>query len=115
MFCKQSKTTMKPKVAEKIVACLNEKAGTQELCDVATPMKCALEAIKLACPEPGMGELCGEVLERCSPEPVLKEFYEKQTCIQGMSALNPPARKKMAECVRTECKLSVCFQRLLAP
>lgn len=121
--CKDFKASMKPKVAENAVACLNALKGGEQ-CDANRVALCGHEALMMACqesppqnqsmvnsvnvggapPNPQaaspIAQQCDAILKGCSgvtPGVTLSE------CYRTMSGLNDVGRQNMMTCMKTHC------------
>jgi hypothetical protein len=109
--CQDFKQAMKPRVAERAVACLNALEPGQR-CDANRLNLCGHLAIMNACPEPEANLAAGvspsdELSVRCSAieqgcsatgfKPTTRE------CRATLAGLNAFGRDQMASCMRTHC------------
>jgi hypothetical protein len=108
--CGDFKLTMKPKVAERAVECLNAlKVG--ERCDPARLALCGHLALMRACPEasddasaiatPGsVTAICKAIVQGCEGTTLGPTIRECRATLAGMSELG---RTNMATCMKSHC------------
>jgi hypothetical protein len=110
--CNDFKLAMKPRVAERAVACLNAlKPG--ERCDPARLNLCGHVALMSACQEAedadkdaadaitsGLTAVCQTVLQECIATPFGPTLRDCRATLSGMSEAG---RSKMALCMKTHC------------
>ncbi|MGH7282907.1 MAG: hypothetical protein ACRELY_15390 [Polyangiaceae bacterium] len=123
--CQDFKTSMKPKVAQNAVACLNALKGN-EACDADRVALCGHEALMLACQEPTppnqsqvtstnvntsppapatsppspVASQCDAILKSCSTSPLGVTLAD---CYRTMSGLNDVGRANMVTCMAKHC------------
>ena len=101
--CAEFKQTMKPRVAESAVACLNALSGAQR-CDPARVNLCGHMALMQACEPPAVGEAstddlaarCRSMLQSC-PGAAMREC---ESILAGMTSLG---RERIAQCLASHC------------
>lgn len=124
--CGDFKQTMKPKVAERAVECLNAlKFG--ERCDPMRLAVCGHLALMRACPEPEteaanaittpgvVTTTCQTILEGCQGTALAPTMRDCRATLAGMSELG---RTNMASCMKTHCSdkgLFGCEATIAAP
>ena len=97
--CKELKESLKPKVAEVAVDCLN-KLKPQERCDANRVNLCAHLALMNACPEKKRPSECETIIAACGTSSIAPSMQE---CRETLSGLNPEGRSRMLSCMRTHC------------
>jgi len=112
--CQDFKETMKPRVAEQAVACLNALTPGQR-CDPARVSLCAHAALMNACSEadalqptttataPGRDEVasrCEGIVRACSGATLGPTMRE---CRETLAGLNALGRDKLAACMSAHC------------
>jgi hypothetical protein len=110
--CNDFKQAMKPKVAERAVACLNALTPA-ERCDPMRLNLCGHQSLMNACQEPedtdrdvidaaagGVTAVCQTVLQECGAAPLGPTLRDCRATLSGMSDLG---RSKMALCMKTHC------------
>jgi hypothetical protein len=110
--CNDFKQALKPKVAERAVACLNMLNAT-ERCDPMRLNLCGHLALMSACQEPedadkdavnpavgSLTALCQGVVQECATAPLGPTLRDCRATLAGMSELG---RSKMALCLKTHC------------
>jgi len=109
--CQDFKQTMKPRVAERAVACLNAlNPGLR--CDASRLSLCAHRALMDACPEPegaavagvpASDELavrCASLVQGCGSTGAAPSVRECRATLAGLSSFG---RDQMASCMKTHC------------
>ena len=97
--CKELKESLKPKVAEIAVECLN-KLKPQERCDANRVNLCGHLAVMNACPEKKRAPECETIIAACGASPIAPSMTE---CRQTMSGLNAEGRSRLVSCMRAHC------------
>lgn len=110
--CNDFKQAMKPKVAERAVACLNA-LNPAERCDPIRLNLCGHLALMNACQEPedtdkeavgattgSVTAACQTVLQECATAPLGPTLRDCGATLAGMSDLG---RSRMASCMKTHC------------
>jgi hypothetical protein len=99
--CNELKQSLKPKVAEVAVECLN-KLKPQERCDANRVNLCAHLALMNACPEKKKDATpeCDTIIAACGASPIAPSLRE---CRQTVSGLNSEGRTRLVSCMRTHC------------
>ena len=126
--CSELKQSVKPKVAQAVVTCLN-KLTTQERCDTARVTLCGHLALVNACPErdadgdggasfgpPGglnastpqgaptgahaVGATCQAIIAGCGASPIAPSITE---CRQLLSGMNDTGRERTRACMKNHC------------
>jgi hypothetical protein len=109
--CSDFKQTMKPRVAERAVACLNA-LKPNERCDPNRLNLCGHLALMSACPEPdeadrgdggpvvGVGAVCQSILSECAGAPLGPTLRDCRATLAGMSDLG---QSRMLSCMATHC------------
>ena len=93
--CADSAKFMKPKIAERAVACIRTKAPKQ-LCDAMSVYDCKDDALHTACPDPSADADCGAIQQSCKKT----SMAECRTYLSGMNALG---RSEMVKCMKSDC------------
>lgn len=99
MRCKELKESLKPKVAEIAVECLN-KLKPQERCDANRVNLCAHLAVMNSCPEKKRPPECETIIAACGASPIAPSMNE---CRQTMAGLNAEGRSRLVACMKTHC------------
>lgn len=97
--CNDFKKSMKPRVAEAAVACLNRLKGG-ELCDPKRIDLCAHNALMSACDDSSaqsVTESCDSIATTCGAS------ISKQECSLAMSGLRETGREAMTDCAKKHC------------
>jgi hypothetical protein len=97
--CKELKESLKPRVAETAVECLN-KLKPQERCDANRVNLCAHLALMNSCPEKKRPAECETIIAACGASPIAPSMSE---CRQTMAGLNAEGRSRLVGCMRTHC------------
>ncbi len=110
--CNDFKQAMKPKVAERAVACL-ATLSPAERCDPMRLNLCGHLALMSACQEPDDADknpadaaasavtaLCQTVVQECATAPLGPTLRDCRATLAGMSELG---RSKMVACLKTHC------------
>jgi hypothetical protein len=97
--CNELKQSLKPKVAEAAVDCLN-KLKPQERCDANRVNLCAHLALMNACPEKKRPAECETIIAACGASSIAPSMNE---CRQTMAGLNAEGRSRLVSCMRTHC------------
>jgi hypothetical protein len=109
--CEDFKQTMKPRVAEHAVACLNSLSAAQR-CDPNRVNLCAHAALMSACPsldsaaannasaDDDIEARCAAVVRACGAVSVAPTMRECRTTLAGLSVLG---RDRLVTCMRTHC------------
>jgi hypothetical protein len=110
--CNDFKQAMRPKVAERAVACINA-LNPGERCDPIRLNLCGHLALMSACQEPedadhGAADVapsavttsCQSVLKECAAAPLGPTLRDCRATLSGMSELG---RNKMIACMKTHC------------
>lgn len=97
--CKELKESLKPKVAEIAVECLN-KLKPQERCDANRVNLCAHLAVMNSCPEKKRPPECETIIAACGASSIAPSMNE---CRQTMAGLNAEGRSRLVGCMRTHC------------
>lgn len=114
--CQDFKQAMKPRVAERAVACLNALTPAQR-CDPARVNLCGHGALMNACSPPEapqaipnalatpaandeLGSTCDSILRGCTGTTLAPTVRE---CRETLAGLNAMGRDKMAACMSTHC------------
>lgn len=97
--CKELKQSLKPRVAQAAVECIN-KLTAQERCDKNRVNLCAHLALMNACPEKKLPAECDTMIAACGPSPIAPSRSE---CRQTVSGLNADGRERLVSCVRAHC------------
>jgi hypothetical protein len=109
--CADFKQTMKPRVAEQAVACLNALPPAQR-CDANRVSLCGHSALMNACSEADaerpaatgttdeLASRCDSILHACATVGLQPTMRECRASLAGMSTVG---REKMAECMSTHC------------
>jgi hypothetical protein len=93
--CADSAKFMKPKIAERAVACIRTKSPMQ-LCDAMSVYDCKDDALHTACPDPSSDGDCATIRKAC-PKTTASE------CRTYLSGLNALGRGEMVKCMKTDC------------
>jgi hypothetical protein len=109
--CQDFKQTMKPRVAERAVACLNAlNPGLR--CDATRLNLCAHSALMNACPEPegtavagvpatdDLSARCAALVQGCGATSLAPSVRECRATLAGLSVFG---RDQMATCMKTHC------------
>jgi hypothetical protein len=102
---------MKPRAAQRAVACLLAKSGSKAICDFEATQKCALEAIEASCIDPGTGPTCDAVVQNCGRGRG-RPSITKAACMHALSALSGSNRARVATCMTESCGVQYCFYDL---
>jgi hypothetical protein len=110
--CNDFKQTMKPKVAERAVACLNA-LKPPERCDPIRLNLCGHLALMNACQEPedadkdavgsaagGVTAVCQAIVQECAAAPLGPTLRDCRATLAGMSELG---KSKVVSCMSTHC------------
>jgi hypothetical protein len=109
--CDDFKQTMKPRVAEHAVACLNSLNSAQR-CDPNRVSLCAHAALMSACPsldsaaastaaaDDDVEARCATVLQTCGAVSVAPTLRECRVTLAGLSVLG---RDRLVTCMRSHC------------
>jgi hypothetical protein len=99
--CNELKQSLKPKVAEVAIECLN-KLKPQERCDPNRVNLCAHLALMNSCGEKKKDALpeCETIIAACGASPIAPSLRE---CRQTASGLNAEGRARLVSCMRTHC------------
>lgn len=110
--CDDFKQAMKPKVAERAVACLNALSPA-ERCDPVRLNLCGHLSLMSACQETDEADIdgadavagsvtaiCQTVLQECAATPFGPTLRDCRATLSGMSAVG---RSKMVSCMKTHC------------
>jgi hypothetical protein len=113
--CDDFKKTMKPRVAEHAVACLNALTAGQR-CDSNRLNLCAHLALMSACPEPDapvgtsatatpappddVGSHCQSVVEACGSASFAPSTRDCRATLSGLTSFG---RDQMVSCMKTHC------------
>jgi hypothetical protein len=123
--CQDFKQTMKPRVAERAVACLNGLNAAQR-CDASRDNLCGHLALMNACPEPegavvagvpaadDLTTRCTSIVQGCGATGLTPPVRECRATLAGLSSFG---RDQMASCMRTHCadKGLVGCEAVIAP
>ncbi len=116
MMCKEGAKVFKPKVAEKLVTCLNAGSGTAAMCKIETAVDCVKDSIALACPVKTAPANCKAIMDKCPAETgPLKTFWNRQMCGQVLSALTDANRKTIVACMKKKCSVQKCLGEIAGP
>lgn len=97
--CKELKESLKPRVAEVAVECMN-KLKPHERCDAIRVNLCAHLALMNACPEKKRPAECETIIAACGTSPIAPSMNE---CRQTMNGMNAEGRSRLVGCMRTHC------------
>lgn len=109
--CGELKQSMKPKVAQTAVTCLN-KLTPQERCDPMRVTLCAHLAFMNACPERepeadagaapagSAAAMCQTIIAGCGASPIAPSMTE---CRQLLSGMNATGRERTRACMKNHC------------
>ena len=101
--CNDFKKTMKPRVAQTAVACLN-KLSAAERCDPKRVELCGHLALMNACedraPTSTATSACDAIAQTCGASPVAPSLNE---CRLAMSGLREVGREAMVDCAKKHC------------
>jgi hypothetical protein len=101
--CADFKQTMKPRVAQAAVACLN-KLTSAERCDAKRVELCGHLALMNACDEIAatstVGSTCEKIVQTCGASPLAPSQKE---CRLAMSGLREVGREAMLDCAKKHC------------
>jgi hypothetical protein len=97
--CNELKQSLKPKVAEVAVECLN-KQKPQERCDANRVNLCAHLALMNACPEKKRPAECETIIAACGASPIAPSMNE---CRQTVSGMSPEGRSRLVGCMSAHC------------
>lgn len=101
--CNDFKKTMKPRVAQAAVACLN-KLSAGERCDPKRVELCGHLALMNACedrvPTSTAASACEAIIQTCGASPLAPSLNE---CRLAMSGLREVGREAMLDCAKKHC------------
>lgn len=93
--CADSAKFMKPKIAERAVACIRTRSPKQ-LCDAMSVYDCKDDALHTACPDPSADADCAAIQQACKKT----SLGECRTYLSGLNALG---RSEMVKCMKSNC------------
>ena len=96
--CEEYKATLKPKIAERAVACVVAQAGAQ-LGDGCRTYQCGDEALQGACLDPTADLACLAVAKSCNTS--------VDECRGLLSGMNDAGRQKMLACAMSGCRFGL--------
>lgn len=104
--CASYKMYLKPKVAAKAVSCMNA-LPKEQTCGSTAPYDCGRDALKSACADAHVAEVCKTVATAC------KETAE--SCSQLVSGLNDAGKQAVAACAARGCSAGLysCIEGLM--
>lgn len=111
--CAQMSRMWKPRIAEKIVGCLQKKSGTQAICKFGVSGECLLDALASSCVDPKTTPACAQVMSRCGTTRWGNITHD--ACAAAMSAIQDSSRSTFMACVSESCRLEGCEYAFLAP
>lgn len=101
--CNDFKQTMKPRVAQAAVACLNKLSGG-ERCDPKRVELCGHLALMNACDDPAAASTiagtCEKIVQTCGASPLAPSQNE---CRLAMAGLREVGRDAMLDCAKKHC------------
>ena len=101
--CADFKQTMKPRVAQAAVACLN-KLTAAERCDPKRVELCGHLALMNACDDPTLASTitstCEKIVQTCGASPLAPSQNE---CRLAMTGLREAGRDAMLDCAKKHC------------
>ena len=99
--CNDFKKTMKPRVAQAAVACLN-KLSAGERCDPKRVELCGHLALMNACEDRAatVASACDAIVQTCGASPVAPSVNE---CRLAMAGLREVGREAMVDCAKKHC------------
>jgi hypothetical protein len=83
--CPVVRDLLDPRVSEKFVECLNQKSGTQAICDFEAASSCMAPALAVACIESETAAVCRKLVAGCDRQGPGHELTV-QNCQQALSA-----------------------------
>jgi hypothetical protein len=92
--CNAYKAYFKPKVAAQAVTCL-QGLSSQAVCDATQTYTCGTNALRAACPDANLAQLCQTASSAC--------HETAENCVNYLSGLNDAGRQKVAACVAQGC------------
>jgi hypothetical protein len=101
--CEDFKRTMKPRVAERAVACLSALTPGQR-CDPNQVNACAHVALMSACPTDDTDDLaprCEAILQSCAASAFAPT---KRDCLATLVGMSGPGRDRVVSCMTSHCK-----------
>jgi hypothetical protein len=104
--CDAMKDRLRPRVAEKAIACVMAKSGRDELCADGFTAECTTRALSEVCVEPAAKEPCAKVMEKCGAWSENKASQE--SCEAGYSGLREDKRPKFLACMTEFCDFVYC-------
>ena len=93
--CADSAKFMKPKIAERAIACIRTKSPKQ-LCDAMSVYDCKDDALHTACPDPSADADCATIMKACKKTSLAE-------CRTYLSGLNAAGRGEMVSCMKSDC------------
>ena len=110
--CDKFARGMKPRAAQKAVACLLSKSGSKAICDFTVSQTCALEGITESCLDPATGPTCDAIVQNCGGGRRGRPSITKSECMHALSALPGANRSRVATCINESCGVQYCFYDL---
>jgi hypothetical protein len=109
--CDGFAASMKPKIAERAVACA-VALSAKDVCDACLTYRCGYEALMTACVDPAADTDCAAIVKSCaSPTPSPTQVTPRRApshahpavamseCRAYLSGLTPSGRRKMVQCM----------------
>jgi hypothetical protein len=104
--CDEMKERLKPRVAEKAIACVMAKSGRAELCVDGFAADCTNRALSEVCLETAAKAPCAKVMETCGAWSENKASQE--SCEAGYSGLREEKRPRFLACMTEFCDFVYC-------
>lgn len=108
--CGAIRSILKPRVAEKAVACHLAKSGTPAICQFNLVTDCATEALRSVCLEPAAVATCRGVMNKCSGDRWSR--LDEDSCAAAVSAIADTHRAAFVSCITESCRFEPCFYHL---
>ena len=103
----------KPRVAQKAVACILAKSGTQAICDFSLVQKCSASAAADSCLDPATGPACDTIMSTCAGRGRGRgTTLTRVACMHALSALTGSNRSRVGSCIAESCGVELCFYDL---
>lgn len=111
--CNHLARGFKPRVAQKAVACILAKSGTQGVCDFQLVQKCAASAAADSCLDPATGPTCDTIVSTCGGRGRSRgPAVTKIACMHALSSLTGSNRSRVGSCIAESCGVDLCFYDL---
>lgn len=113
--CSHLARGFKPRVAQKAVACILAKSGTQAICDFQLTQKCSASAAADSCLDPATGPTCDSIMAACSGGGRGRGRgtpLTKVACMHALSSLTGSNRSRVGSCIAESCGVELCFYDL---